>query len=173
MANSIILQSRYTTHQKIHMVLVLGAPFILIIVSLLGIDLNYIGYMVLLFFMLMYTVLICFAFTKRGLLKKDNQLYRCLYFKNKLIKKNKINLTAKPKVTILRFKRSQKMAWFSAAKPDLASEFNAFDITLLNDKHTKKEMLITLTNDDISKKTITYLEENFNLKHEVYSPDFS
>jgi hypothetical protein len=136
-------------------------------------DLNSKGYLILLIFILIYTAMVCLAFTKRGLLKQNSDLYRGLYFMNKLILKKKISLNDKSKVAILKFKRNQKLAWFSAAQPDMASEFNAFDITLLNNKHTQKEILVSLSNEAICKATIDYLESEFNLKHEIYSPDFS
>ena len=173
MPKNLILESRFTSHQKIHITLSIGAPFIIIIFFLLRMDLNSKGYLILLIFILIYTSMVCLAFTKRGLLKQNSDLYRGLFFMNKLILKKKINLSDKTKVAILKFKRNQKMAWFSAAQPDMALEFNAFDVTLLNNKHTQKEMLISLSNEAICKTTIEYLESEFNLKHEIYSPDFS
>ena len=68
---------------------------------------------------------------------------------------------------------SQKMAWFSNAKPDLANEFDTFNVTLLNNKHTYKELLISLRNDNNSNKAIRFLASEFKLIEEVYSPDFS
>lgn len=173
MSNNIILEPRFTPHQKTHLILSIGAPFIIIIIALLGIELNYRGYIFLFVIILVYAAVVCLAFTKRGLLKKDSVLYRGLFFKNILLIKKKINLTNKSKVSILKFKRSRKMAWFSVARPDLASGFNAFDINLLNDKHTQKELLISLSNIDTATKTINFLESKFDLKHEIYSPDFS
>jgi len=173
MSNNIILESRFTTHQKTHLILSIGAPFILVIFLLIRLDLTYLGSLVLLLFIISYSAIICLAFTKTGLLKKRDKLYRGLYFAKKLILKKKIDLTNKSKVSILKFKRNQKMAWFSAAKPDLALEYNAFDVTLLNGKHTQKKMLVSLSNKDISKKTVEYLETNFSMKFEIYSPDFS
>ena len=172
MTSKIILESRFTTHQKIHIILYLGAPFIITIFSLARLDLNFIGYLFLLILILIYSVMVCIALTKRGLLKQGSDLYRGLFFIDKLILKKKIDLTNKPKVSILKFKKSQKLAWFSAARPDLAFDFNAFDINLLNDKHTQKEMLVSLSNNDIAKKTIDFLNTNFDLKYEIYSPNF-
>ncbi|MDB4180976.1 hypothetical protein N9611_01855 [Flavobacteriaceae bacterium] len=136
-------------------------------------DLNYLGALTLLMFIISYATIVCIAFTKIGLLKKEDKLYRGLYFEKKLILKKKIDVTNKSKVSILKFKRNQKMAWFSAAKPDLSLEYNAFDITLLNDKHTQKETLISLSNKGISKKAVEYLVTNFSMICEIYSPDFS
>jgi len=173
MIKTLILESRFTTHQKTHIILSIGAPFIIIIFLLLRTNLNSIGYLILLIFILIYTTIVCLAFTKRGLLKQNSDLFRGLFFMNKLILKKKIILNNKTKVAILKFKKNQKMAWFSDAKPDMATEFNTYDITLLNNKHTQKEMLVSLSNEAICNTTIDYLEREFNLKHEIYSPDFS
>ncbi|MBU2995314.1 hypothetical protein KO500_02670 [Cellulophaga baltica] len=171
-AKKLVLESRFKTHQKIHLILTIGAPFIFIIFSLITMGLNAIGNFILLVFILMYVLLVCLAFTKRGLLSLNSELYRGLFFSDKLILKKKIDLNNKTDVAILKFKRSQKMAWFSVAKPDLASDFNAFDITLLNKKYTQKEMLVSLSNEAICKIAINFLEKEFGLQHEVYSPNF-
>lgn len=173
MKKEIILESRFTTHQKIHMTLYIGGPLIFIIFSMMRTYLNNMGLFILLMFILIYLSLMCLAFTKRGLLKKEDKLYRGLYFFRKLILKKKIDLTDKPKVSILKFNRRQKMGWFSAARPDLSLAFNALDINLLNEKHTRRETLISLTNDEKATEAINFLENEFNLIHERYSPDFS
>ncbi|QKX03481.1 hypothetical protein HN014_00625 [Aquimarina sp. TRL1] len=174
MTNEIVLESRFTIHQKIHIILSIGAPFIIIIFLLIvNMPLNFLGYLVLLGFMSLYTLLVCLALTKRGLLKVNDNLYRGLYFRKKLILKKKIDLTHKTKVSILKFKRSQKMAWFTVANPDLSTVFNSFDVTLLNDKHTIKDPLVSLNSNDLAEKSIEFLEQNFDLKFEIYSPDFS
>jgi len=173
MNTKLILESRFTTHQKTHIILSIGAPFLFVIFILIkNMPLNLIGNLILLVFLIFYALLVCIAFTKRGLLKYNENLYRGVYFKGKLLIKKKIDLTNKVSVAILKFKRSQKMAWFSVAKPDLSSKFNNFDITLLNQKHTNKDHLLTLFNEEHAKKAIDFLEKNFSLKYEVYSPDF-
>ncbi len=112
-------------------------------------------------------------FFKRRLLKKESELYRGLYCFGKLILKKKISLNNKDQVSILKFRKTQKMAWFSNANPDLALTFQKSDVTLLNKKHTKREMLISLDSEDLAIKTIAFLENNFDLEYNVYSPDFS
>lgn len=172
MDNKIILEDRFTTHQKIHIILVIGTPLILIIFFLIQMDLNYKGYLFLLLFIMLYLMLVCFSFTKRGLLKVDTNLYRGLFFYDKLISKTKINLEEKTKISVLKFKKFQKTAWFTVAKPDLGLNFNTFDINLLNDSHTIRNTLISLQSEVKSKETIEFLSEKFNLKYEIYNPDF-
>jgi hypothetical protein len=174
--DKIILEERFTTHQKITFLLYIGAPFIIGIVGLirmgLNSNLNYKGYLALIIFLIIYFLLISIAFLKRGFVKINSNLYRGSFFRKKLFFKKRIDISKTPKIAVLRFKKSQKLAWFSAAKPDLATEFNSFEINILNDKHTKRESIIDLKKKDNVERTINFLTTNFDLKNEVFSPDF-
>ena len=86
--------------------------------------------------------------------------------------KKRIDISKTPKVAILKFKKSQKFAWFSAAKPDLATAFNSFEINILNDNHTKHKSIIALKKQDNVERAIKFLTTNFDLKNEVFSPNF-
>lgn len=173
MKTEIILESKFTSHQKTHILMVFGLPIILVIVKLISLGLDVKNSILTLLFVCLFLVSVSVTFLKSGLLKEQNSLYRGIYFLGKLIFKKKVSLEDKNKVTILKFKKSQKMAWFSAANPDLTLTFYRSDITLLNDKHTRKEMLVSLDNEHLTNEVLNFLEINFGLKHEVYSPDFS
>jgi len=172
----IILEDRFTTHQKISFLLYIGAPFIILIVTLLRMalssNLNYKGYLALIIFLIIYSFLISIAFLKRGFVKINSNLYRGSFFREKLFFKKRIDISKTPKVAVLKFRKSQKLAWFSVARPDLATEFNSFEINILNDKHTKRESIIDLRKKDNVEQTINFLTTNFDLKYEVFSPDF-
>ncbi|WP_408041400.1 hypothetical protein [Tenacibaculum amylolyticum] len=148
-------------------------PIIIVILKVLSTDLNERGYGSLLLLMAVLLLIIALQFLEIGLLKKKGNLYRGTFFFGRLLLKEKINLQSKTKVSILKLTKRQKMAWFSIANPDLALSYYRNDITLLNNKHTEKEVLVSLDNEALANKTIQFLEENFGLIHEVYSPDFS
>ncbi|WP_378184986.1 hypothetical protein ACE939_08885 [Aquimarina sp. W85] len=174
--DKIILEDRFTTHQKITFLLYIGAPFIIRIVGLirdgLNSNLNYKGCLALIIFLFIYSLLISIAFLKKGFIKINSNLYRGSFFREKLFLKKRIDISQTPKVAVLKFKKSQKLAWFSAAKPDLATEFNSFEINILNDKHTKRKSIIDLKKKDNVERTINFLTTNFDMKSEVFSPDF-
>ena len=174
--NKIVLEDRFTTHQKITFLLYIGAPFIIGIFSLirmsLNSNLNYKGYLMLVILLAIYFLLISIAFLKRGFVKINSKLYKGSFFRGKLISKKEIDITKTPKMAILKFNKSQKLAWFSAAKPDLATDFNTFEINFLNDNHTKRKRILDLKNKDNVEPVIIFLTTNFDLKNEVYSPDF-
>ncbi len=168
----IILEDRFTAHQKISLLLYIGAPFIIFIFFLMTMDLNYKGFFLLAFLILIYGLIICISFTKRGFVKINLNLYRGLFFRGKLILKKKIDLKDKSKLSILKFQKSQKLAWFAAARPDLATTFNSFEINILNERHTVREEIITLKKEQSAEKAIDFLTLNFQLKNEVYCPRF-
>lgn len=168
--DKIILEDKYTTHQKITFLLYIGAPIIIIIVLLLKLELNYKGYLLLTFVITIYLFLISIAFSKKGFLKLNSKLYKASFFRGKLFFKKEIDISKTPKLAILKFKKSQKYSWFSDARPDLASDFNSFEINILNDRHTKIEALMDLSNEKIAQKAVDFLVSNFDLKFEVYSP---
>ena len=172
--DKIILEERFTTHQKISLILYIGAPFIVSIfyLSISIIDLNIKGYLMLTILILIYGFIILLSFSKKGFLKIKSNLYRGLFFRDKLIFRKRIDLKDRPKISILKFRKTQKLAFFSAARPDLATEFNSFEINILNDKHTKREEIVTLRNIRNAENTIDFLELNFDLKNEIFSPDF-
>jgi len=180
MRNEIILERKLTTHQKTHVTIVLGVPIIIVIIKLLSNHFEHhsIEDISRIFIKLVPLVIALFSvimilFLKSGFLKKENNLYSGTYIFGKLLFKRKIDLTNKTKMATLKLNKRQKMAWFSIANPDQTLSYYKNDITLLNDKHTQKTLLLSLSEELLTAKAITFLEENFDLVHEVYSPDFS
>ncbi|PHS67021.1 MAG: hypothetical protein COB12_05015 [Flavobacterium sp.] len=170
--DKIILEDRFTTHQKITFLIYIGAPFLIGIFSLLKLNLNIKGFLILMLLLIIYSFLISISFSKRGFLKIKSDLYLGFFFFGKLFFKKKIDISRTPKIAILKFKKSQKLAWFSVAKPDLATEFKSFEINILNNKHTRREPIIILKDEKNVDPAISFLTSNFSLKNEVYSPDF-
>ena len=104
--NKIILEDRFTTHQKITFLLYIGAPFIIVIIALLrkalNSSLNHKGYLALLIFLIFYAVLISIAFLKRGFIKINSNLYRGSFFREKLFFKKRIDISKTHKVAVCR-----------------------------------------------------------------------
>ncbi len=171
--DKIILENRFSTHQRITFLLYIGGPFIIKFFLLLrSSSLNYIDFLLLIFCAAVYLFLISIAFLKRGFIKIDSNLYRGSFFRGKLFFKKKIDITKTPKVAVLKFKKSQKLAWFSIANPDAATTFDSLEINILNEKHTIRKPVIDLKKEESMKKAISFLTTNFYLKQETYSPDF-
>ncbi|MEM7381742.1 MAG: hypothetical protein AAF361_11170 [Bacteroidota bacterium] len=104
--------------------------------------------------------------------KDKNGIYKAVFLGQFLLIKQKIKLQDKVACSILKFRKSQKYSFFSAARPDLAHEFNAFDVYLLNQRHTRKLKILSLKKEEKSQMAINFLMEHTGLKHEIYSPDF-
>ena len=172
MTNKLIVKYKFTLHQKIHLIIFVGSIPILIIGEMLRMNLNFIGKIILVCFFLIYFVIFSFAFSKIGFLKLNENLYRGLFIYDKLLFKKLINLNNRNKIAILKFKRRRKLAFISNAKPDLSEEFNSFEINLLNEKHTERDLIVIFENKANSIKLIDFLESNFELKYETFSPNF-
>ena len=112
------------------------------------------------------------AYLKRGLIKINSKLYKGSFFSGKLFFKTQIDISEKSKVSILKFRKSQKLAWFSIAKPDLATEFDSFEVNILNDNHTNRLPILDLKGENKIEPVIEFLNSKFGLKIEEYSPNF-
>ncbi len=168
---NLILEDSFSTHQKIHL-FALASPILALVIELSEVRLNWIGILFLLFFIFIFIVVMGFAFSKKGFQKRDGKLFKAKFFQGKVLSRKTIDLVDRPVVSILKFKRSRKYAFFSAAKPDLASSFNAFEIYVLNERHIKRDLLMRLTSEDKAIKAVEFLSSDLLLRHEVYSPNF-
>lgn len=165
------LESNLNGQQKIHLsIFVLFCGYLAS--ELLSYSLNTKGYLLLAVVIVVLILLLSLLISKKGLVAKQGAIYRGTFIGNTLILKQQIGLQQVAACSILKFKRRQKYPFFSSARPDLAYDFNAFDIYLLNERHTKKKRLLSLKIESNSKKAIDFLTENTNLNYEVYSPNF-
>ena len=180
MKKEIILESKFTAHQKTHVSIILGLPILVVIIKFLSMEFGDDGitdtpnnYMKIAALILVFFVIVMLSFLKIGILKKNNQLYSGTYIFGKLLFKEKVDLANRTKLAILKLTKNQKMAWFNIANPDQGISYHKNDITLLNDKHTQKTLLVSLDDENLANETVSFLEENFDLTLETYSPDFS
>ena len=166
------LESNLSGQQKIHIAtfIALGG---LMIFKLSAQSLSVEGFVILGIVVAVTAMSVVLFFSKKGLLEKNKTIYNAIFLHRTVVFKSKVELKDVTACSILRFRKSQKFAFFSAARPDLANEFKAFDIYLLNQKHTKKAKLFTLRKEKNSKLAIDFLIAHGKLKFEVYSPDFS
>ena len=168
---NLILEDSFSTHQKIH-IFALASPILALVIELTEIQLNSIGVLFLLLFLFIFIVIMCFAFSKKGFVKREGKLFKARFFRGKILSRKSINLVDRPVVSILKFKRSRKYAFFSAAKPDLASTFNSFEVYVLNERHIKRDLLMRLTLEENAMEAVKFLCEDLLLRHEIYSPNF-
>jgi hypothetical protein len=169
--NKLPLEPNLTFQQKIHIAIFIFFG-LAIITALLGTTVDASKLLFLALAVLVTSFFIVVFFSKNGLVHEGDKIYTGVFIGQILLLKNRINLTDKRACSILKFRKSQKYSFFTAARPDLAHEFNAFDIYLLNDRHTKKSRILSLKKESNSKIAVQFLVDNTHLKHEVYSPNF-
>jgi len=135
--------------------------------------LNWKGYPVFIFALLLFFYLIALAFSSKGLIKNQEKLYTAKFFNGLTLFKSRVTLKDRPVVSVLKFKKRQKYVWFSIAKPDLDKAFNSFAIFVLNERHIKRDSVMYFTNEENSKKAVEFLTTDFPLRHELFSPNFN
>jgi hypothetical protein len=168
----LILEYRLTNHQKFILSLV-PAVLLLFIMGMFSASLNFKGYIFVFLCSILFVFFVGMVFSRRGLVVKKDKLYIGVFYFNMLIFKKHIDLSEWTKLSILKFRRRQKFAFFTSANPDLSQRFNISDVCLLNEKHTRRLTLISLKNEKNAQNAIGFLSTNFNLKLEIYSPDLS
>ncbi len=110
---------------------------------------------------------------KKGLVKNSEGLHVGYFSWGKLIIKNPIKFFNFPAVSILRRRRRERGAYLSIANPEFSTSFNSFEVFSLNEKHTKKNKIISLRSEKNANKALDFILENSKLRRETYSPDFS
>lgn len=166
------LEYNFTTHQMIHISIFTAISGIIAWRFFFGYyyQINYIKGLVPL---IIFILLVILTLSKKGLVKNNLHLYKGIFIFNILLFKKKINLKNKICFSILKFRKSQKYAFFSAASPDASHSFNSFDLYLLNKKHTEKNLLISLKKEKNSKLAKDFVASFKDFNYELYSPDFS
>ena len=169
--NKLPLEPNLTFQQKIHVGIFIFLGLALII-ALLATNFDASKLLYLAIALLVTSFFLVVFFSKNGLVYDGENIYTGVFIGQTLLLKNRINLSDKSACSILKFRKSQRYSFFTAARPDLAHEFNAFDIYLLNDRHTKKSRILSLKKESNSKMAIQFLEDNTDLKYQIYSPNF-
>ena len=171
-ADRLILEYNFNSHQKTHLTFVGLA--IIVVASGVFRDLEnpYFWVKLLGLFILLISVVIL-IFSKNGLINNNGKIFLGYFIGKILLYKKAIDLTDKNALAVLKLKKTQKLAFFTSANPDWSQSFGTFDIALLNSKHTKKDILISLNSQENADKATDFLTKYTDLNLEVYSPDFS
>ncbi len=164
-----ILEYRFTILQKMMLLIVVGLFWLTIQSLITGVITSH--PMVNAFvFITGYAVLVVLAFSKRGFVVVDGQLFKAQFFVRIVISKSQIDMSKYPKLSVLKFRKTRKLPWFSVAQPDASVDFNSFEINILNEKHTQRNVLMDLKNKKNVNPTIDFLTSNTGLTFENYNP---
>ena len=110
---------------------------------------------------------------KKGLYVNHSDLFVGYFTWGKLFYKQKVDLNQAKATSILKFRRRQRGAYMSLANPEYSTTFNSFEVYVLNERHTKRSLLISLKKENNAKKALEFVVGNTELTKEIYSPDFS
>lgn len=169
--NKIIIQPRFTAHQTV-IILLLPLIFVGVLIADIKLALNRES-LYSIAMLLISLVAILFAFIKKGFLVENDTLYQGYFLFGIKIYSSLIDTSTISKIAILKFRKTQKLPWFSVAKPDLATDFKVFEVNLLNEKHTKRLAVIDIIKEEKVASVISFLTSNLPVTLEEYRPDFS
>lgn len=110
---------------------------------------------------------------KKGLYVNNSDLFVGYFSWGTLSYKQKVDLNQAKAVSVLKFKRRQRGAYMSLANPEFSTTFNSFEVYVLNERHTKRSLLISLKKENNAKKALEFVVRNTKMPQEIYSPDFS
>lgn len=165
----VILEDRFKLHEKFILIFLPGVVVLMIILKL---NQEWISslFLISILFSIILVMITLFAFSKKGLLINNTELFKAFFFSNVLIRKIKIDLKTKTDVAILKSRSSIRPAYSISENFDTEMKFNKFNISLLDTKHRNKTLLISLLSEEKALNGIQFLTNNFELKHEKYNP---
>lgn len=167
----IILEDSFVTHQKVHL-LGLVSPIPIFLGELFYYSFNWIGDLIVFGLICTFIGAIFLAFSKKGFIKKNGKVYKAKFFRGQLLSRKRISLEDRPVVSLLKFKKRRKYAFFSAAQPDMGYGFNAFEVYALNERHIKRDLLMRFSSEESAEKALEFLTTGLELRQEMYSPNF-
>lgn len=172
MIKKVILEYNLNLVQKIHLTIIL-----ILVVGLYVLSKNYLHDIVCFFatfFIIIFIFgLVSLVISKKGLLIKNNMLFKAYFTFNYLILKKRIDLDGKSTVSVLNLRKKHNLPSVSIVYPSSNNSFIRFYVYLLNESHTRKDEVIDLKNENNAKQVVDFLTGNFQLKYEIYSPDFN
>ena len=177
MRKNLILEDKFEFKQKAIFFVLMMFPF-LVLISLFS-KIQSLKHTQINIFSILTAVFICIlissfflviAFLKKGLSIENNNLYISYSFLKKNIYRSNVNLNNNNIFSIFNKNVIQNNTYLSAGKVDLSYKYLTYDFVLLNENHLKRSAIITVTSIESKDNLKVFLEENSNLKYEIYSP---
>lgn len=109
-------------------------------------------------------------FSKQGVVINNGELKYAEFIFGKVFTKKEINLNGITDISILTMSASQKFAFVSAAKPDLAASIVLNKVCLLNENHSKKILVFSTKKRLFAEKIVNEIKKEFNYNFRKYSP---
>lgn len=157
-SNRIILSFKYDFFQRTSFFLFSCIPLVLVIQLLVN-SINVLGALVVLFFLFFLVAMLSLALLKKGFLVKNKELYKGYFVLGKQLFKQKINLTDRTIVAVLKNKQHKRI---STNTKEI--KYKNFEINVLDKKQTKRDVLLVLKNEQKANEGVLFLTKNTDLK---------
>lgn len=122
------------------------------------------NYILVIICIIITLVLFIIAFSKKGLIYQDGNLYLSYTIYKKNIYRKNVDLQGKTSFTILKNKVNQKNSYLSAGGADLSYKYFEYDIILLDDNNLNKKIMTVKTIEHANSLKL-FLEGSTYLKY--------
>jgi hypothetical protein len=173
----IIINSKFSTHQKLVLTVLFLVTFFLGSLSVLAIITGFyreneaflMDYITPLLFPLSIYLFIL-LFSKQGVLFDEGKLKYAEFIFETVFAKKEIDLTNITDISILTYNVTQKFAFVSGARPDLAEDTALNKVYVLNENHSKKIFVLSTRKRKFAEKIVDEISKELNFKFKKYSP---
>ncbi|MCE4564853.1 hypothetical protein INQ51_11090 [Maribellus sp. CM-23] len=162
----VILEYNFSFHQKNILALCIGMPIVIAFIFIITGNINAKEFFLLVILFILFLIFISITFLKVGLTKIKTDLWKGYFFWSRLILKQKIDISKASKIVALKSRKYQKLAWISDVKPDSGTEYYSYNLYILNDSYTKRDVIMELKKKANVEKAIDFLTKNFDLRYE-------
>ena len=168
----IILEKKFNFYQT---VIISGAALLnfVILFQMFRGNLSVIGFVITIPFCLSFLPFVALAFCKKGLIVMNDKLYVGLFAFDFLFWMSHQKTMQRPAVSILTFKKNQKLGFLAAANPDYADSFQSYDIYLLSENHIQRDIVLYLKSRARAEQGIEFIEKHLAINYEIFSPNFN
>ena len=168
----IVFENRYQAHHRVVLIsfAVISFFFVYNSINKTG-DLT--GPIVTVIFTFLTIYLSFLAFAKKGLLNKEDKLYKTISIGKIMLFRTSVNLQNRKVVSILSSRKRLRFSFISTGNESQGDSFSVNELFLLNDNHTERDPIIYFEQKENVGRAIDFLTKNFQLRHEEFQPNFN
>jgi len=164
-SNQIVLRYKFDFFKRTSLLLFSLIPLLLIVQLLLN-SVNFLGALVVLFFLVFFVAILSLSFLKKGLVHINEELYKAYFIFGTRIFKYKIDLTDRTVVSILKNYTAKKMILKGGSSQ--SSKIRNYEVNVLNEKQTKRDVLFLFKKETEANKAVKFIKEHTSLKVKVH-----
>lgn len=171
----VIVKSGLTSHQRFMLIILCAFFFIvgkseIIERTLFPIMKLHIGNYIVVFLHVVSLGILGLLLSKEGIIIDSHKLFNSKFIFGKPYFMTEIKLLNMTDICISNYEMSQKLAFITAAKPDLSETIRVSKIYLLNENHSQKRLVISTFKKEHAELIMKEIQNEFGFKFNHYNP---